>query len=105
MLMRPTTSPTAAGLDRQYVSLSGVALENHNLDWNVQQGYSNREDASGGVYGNYRGSTGSVNAGYSYAKHSQLINYGLSGGVLMHADGITWVRKCLKPPYWLKHPG
>lgn len=96
---------SSPGSTDQYVSLSGVALENHNLDWNVQQGYSNREDASGGVYGNYRGSTGSVNAGYSYAKHSQLINYGLSGGVLMHADGITLGQEMSETAVLVKAPG
>ncbi|HEJ7922376.1 TPA: fimbrial biogenesis outer membrane usher protein [Klebsiella michiganensis] len=96
---------SSPGSTDQYVSLSGVALENHNLDWNVQQGYSNREDASGGIYGNYRGSAGSVNAGYSYAKNSQLINYGLSGGVLVHADGITLGQEMSETTVLVKAPG
>lgn len=96
---------SSPGSTDQYVSLSGVALENHNLDWNVQQGYSNREDASGGIYGNYRGSAGSVNAGYSYAKNSQLINYGLSGGVLVHADGITFGQEMSETAVLVKAPG
>ena len=96
---------SSPGSTDQYVSLSGVALENHNLDWNVQQGYSNREDASGGVYGNYRGSMGSANAGYSYAKNSQLINYGLSGGVLVHADGITLGQEMSETAVLVKAPG
>lgn len=96
---------SSPGSTDQYVSLSGVALENHNLDWNVQQGYSNREDASGGIYGNYRGSAGSVNAGYSYAKNSQLINYGLSGGVLVHADGITLGQGMSETAVLVKAPG
>lgn len=96
---------SSPGSTDQYVSLSGVALENHNLDWNVQQGYSNREDASGGIYGNYRGSAGSVNADYSYAKNSQLINYGLSGGVLVHADGITLGQEMSETAVLVKAPG
>ncbi|WP_423995525.1 fimbria/pilus outer membrane usher protein [Klebsiella michiganensis] len=96
---------SSPGSTDQYVSLSGVAIENHNLDWNVQQGYSNREDASGGIYGNYRGSAGSVNAGYSYAKNSQLINYGLSGGVLVHADGITFGQEMSETAVLVKAPG
>lgn len=96
---------SSPGSTDQYVSLSGVALENHNLDWNVQQGYSNREDASGGIYGNYRGSAGSVNAGYSYAKNSQLINYGLSGGVLVHAEGITLGQEMSETAVLVKAPG
>lgn len=96
---------SSPGSTDQYVSLSGVALDNHNLDWNVQQGYSNREDASGGVNGNYRGSMGSVNGGYSYAKHSQQINYGLNGGVLVHADGITLGQEMSETAVLIKAPG
>ncbi|ECM9761815.1 fimbrial biogenesis outer membrane usher protein, partial [Salmonella enterica subsp. enterica serovar Typhimurium] len=96
---------SSPGSTDQYVSLSGVALENHNLEWNVQQGYSNREDASGGVYSNYRGSMGSVNGGYSYSKHSQLINYGMSGGVLLHADGITLGQEMSETAVLVKAPG
>lgn len=96
---------SSPGSTDQYVSLSGVALENHNLDWNVQQGYSNREDASGGVYSNYRGSLGSVNGGYSYSKHSQLINYGMSGGMLVHADGITLGQEMSETAVLVKAPG
>ncbi len=46
------------GSTDQYVSLNGSALENNNLDWNVQQGYSNREDATGSVNATYKGSLG-----------------------------------------------
>ncbi|MBL2849887.1 fimbrial assembly protein, partial [Klebsiella pneumoniae] len=77
------------GSTDQYVSLNGSALENNNLDWNVQQGYSNREDATGSVNATYKGSLGQVTGGYSYNKHSQILNYGLSGGALVHANGIT----------------
>ncbi len=93
------------GSTDQYVSLNGTALENKNLDWSVQQGYSNRENASGALYGNYRGSMGSVNAGYSYNKNSQLINYGLSGGMLAHADGITFGQEISESAALIKAPG
>lgn len=96
---------SSPGSTEQYVSLSGVALENHNLDWNVQQGYSNRDDASGGVYGNYRGSAGSINGGASYSKYSQLINYGLNGGVLVHTDGITLGQEMSETAVLVKAPG
>ncbi|WP_058912479.1 fimbria/pilus outer membrane usher protein [Entomohabitans teleogrylli] len=77
------------GSTDQYVSLSGTALENNQLDWSIQEGYSNRESTSGGIRGTYRGTHGTMNASYSYNKDSQLINYGLNGGVLVHADGVT----------------
>lgn len=93
------------GSTEQFVSLGGSALENNSLDWNVQQGYSNREDASGGAYGTYRGSFGTMNGGYSYSKDSQFINYGLSGGVLVHADGITLGQEMAETSILVKAPG
>ncbi|MEB6379560.1 fimbrial biogenesis outer membrane usher protein [Leclercia adecarboxylata] len=93
------------GSTEHYVSLSGVALENNNLDWNVQQGYSNRDSTSGGVYGTYRGSQGTATGNYSYNKHSQLINYGLSGSIMAHADGITLGQEMSDTAGLIKAPG
>lgn len=93
------------GSTEQYVSLSGVALERNNLDWNVQQGYSNRDGSSGGVYGSYRGSQGTINGNYSYNKYSQLLSYGLSGSVMAHADGITLGQEMSDTAGLIKAPG
>ncbi|VUS22491.1 fimbria/pilus outer membrane usher protein [Klebsiella spallanzanii] len=96
---------SSPGSTEQYVSLSGTSLEDRNLDWNVQQGYSNRENASGSVYSNYRGSLGSIYGGYSYSKNSQMLNYGLSGGVLVHADGVTLGQEMSETAVLVKAPG
>lgn len=93
------------GSTEQYVSLHGVALERNNLDWNVQQGYSNRDGSSGGIYANYRGSQGSINGNYSYNKYSQLLNYGMSGSVIGHADGITLGQEISDTAALIKAPG
>ena len=93
------------GSTDQYVSLNGSALENNNLDWNVQQGYSNREDATGSVNATYKGSLGQVTGGYSYNKHSQILNYGLSGGALVHANGITLGQEMSDTAVLIKAPG
>lgn len=93
------------GTTDQYVSLGGVALEDNNLDWSVQQGYSNQNSTDGGVYGNFRGSHGSVNGSYSYSKNSQLLSYGASGGILVHADGITLGQEMSDTSALIKAPG
>ena len=84
---------------------NGVALERNNLDWNVQQGYSNRDGSSGGIYANYRGSQGSINGNYSYNKYSQLLNYGMSGTIIAHADGITLGQEMSDTAALIKAPG
>lgn len=78
------------GHTRQQVGLSGTLLEDHNLNYNLQEGYaSNGEGNSGSVSMGYNGSVGNVTAGYNYDRNSQQINYGLRGGVVMHSEGIT----------------
>lgn len=72
------------------VGLNGVALENRSLSWNVQQGYGTEGVGyTGNVNADYKGTYGEVTAGYGYDKNSERLNYGLQGGILAHADGIT----------------
>lgn len=72
------------------VGVSGLALESNALSWSVQQGYGTDDVGyTGNMNADYRGTYGEVVAGYGYDKNSQRINYGLSGGVLGHRDGIT----------------
>lgn len=72
------------------IGLNGVALENHALNWNVQQGYgSDGVGYTGNMNGDYKGTYGEVTVGYSYDKNSDRLNYGLQGGILAHKEGIT----------------
>ncbi|HCB1500664.1 outer membrane usher protein [Klebsiella oxytoca] len=93
------------GSTDQYVSIGGSALENNSLSWDVQQGYSNRESASGGVRTSYRSSVGIVDTGYSYDKHRKSLNYGFSGGLLAHANGITFGQEMSDTAALVKAPG
>lgn len=73
------------------IGLNGVALENHALNWNVQQGYgSDGVGYTGNLNGDYKGTYAELTAGYSYDKNSERLNYGLQGGVLAHREGITF---------------
>ncbi|EJD6672740.1 TPA: fimbrial biogenesis usher protein [Providencia rettgeri] len=74
----------------QTAGVSGTLLEGRNLNYSVQQGYGNKGmDASGNASLDYRGGYGNVNVGYAYGKHWQQVNYGVSGGLLLHEDGLT----------------
>lgn len=73
------------------LGLNGVALENHALNWNVQQGYGTQGVGyTGNMNGDYKGTYGELTAGYGYDKNSDRLNYGLQGGVVAHANGITF---------------
>lgn len=69
--------------------MSGTALEGNNLGWNLSQGYTRSSGNSGSLSANYRGGYGSSNAGYSYSNTYKQVSYGVSGGALLHANGLT----------------
>lgn len=96
---------SSPGSTDQYVSLGGIGLENNNLNWDIQQGYSNREHYSGDLRGTYDGSHGSVSAGYSYDINSRRIDYGARGGLIAHADGITFGQSVSDATVLIKAPG
>lgn len=88
------------------VGLSGTALENNALNWNVQQGYgTNDVGYTGSTNADYRGAYGEVNAGYSYDKNSNRLNYGLQGGILAHEDGVTFSQPLGETNVLIKAPG
>lgn len=74
----------------QQAGVSGTLLADNNLNYSVLQGYATQgEGASGTASLSYQGRYGNSNLGYSYGKDWQQANYGLSGGIVAHADGVT----------------
>lgn len=75
---------------RHQVGLSGTALQDNNLNYNLQQSWGNQGmGGNGSMNATYQGSFGTVSGGYNYDDDSQQINYQLQGGVIGHAGGIT----------------
>ncbi|WP_254914409.1 fimbria/pilus outer membrane usher protein [Klebsiella variicola] len=73
------------------VGLNGVAMPNNALNWNIQQGYGTHDVAyTGNMNGDYRVTYGELTAGYSYDKNTDRLNYGIQGGVVAHANGVTF---------------
>lgn len=72
------------------VGLSGTALQDNNLNYNLQQSWGNNGmGGNGSMNATYQGSFGTVSGGYNYDNDSQQINYQLQGGIIGHAGGIT----------------
>jgi outer membrane usher protein len=73
--------------------LYGTLLEDNNLSYSVQTGYAGGGNGDSGSTGytalNYRGGYGNANVGYSRSDGFKQLYYGVSGGVLAHANGIT----------------
>ena len=88
------------------IGMNGVALDNSALSWNIQQGYgSDGVGYTGTLNGDYKGTYGEVTTGYGYDKHSERLSYGLQGGILAHADGVTLSQPLGETNALIKAPG
>lgn len=72
------------------VGLSGLALEDKNLSWNLQQGYNSKgADMMGSASANYKGSHGEYQLGYNYSRDNRQVSVGAMGGLVVHPYGIS----------------
>ncbi|HAJ3076285.1 TPA: hypothetical protein HMT84_25115, partial [Escherichia coli] len=87
----------------------GTLLPDNNLNYSVQVGNTHGGNTSSGTSGysslNYRGAYGNTNIGYSRSGDSSQIYYGMSGGIIAHADGITFGQPLGDTMVLVKAPG
>ena len=87
----------------------GTLLPDNNLNYSVQVGNTQGGNTSSGTNGysslNYRGAYGNTNVGYSRSGDSSQIYYGMSGGIIAHADGITFGQPLGDTMVLVKAPG
>jgi outer membrane usher protein len=87
----------------------GTLLDDNNLSYNVQAGYTGGGEGTSGGTGNaaltYRGASGNANVGYSRSSGYNQLYYGLSGGVLAHENGITLSQPLNDTLILVKAPG
>ncbi|MEL4012838.1 fimbria/pilus outer membrane usher protein [Dryocola clanedunensis] len=99
-------SSSKQGSTSHMVGMNGVALQNNALSWGVQEGYATKgQGNTGNLNADYKGTYGEVNAGYGYNKDSQRVNYGVSGGILAHEDGVTFSQPLGETIGLVKAPG
>ena len=78
-----------SGNTTQQAGISGTLLDDNNLSYSVMEGHGNNGVGNSGS-ANYQGGYGSTNLGYNYSADYKQVNYGLSGGIVAHRDGITF---------------
>lgn len=87
----------------------GTLLPDNNLNYSVQVGNTHGGNTSSGTSGysslKYRGAYGNTNVGYSRSGDSSQIYYGMSGGIIAHADGITFGQPLGDTMVLVKAPG
>ncbi|EKT6875290.1 fimbrial biogenesis usher protein [Salmonella enterica] len=97
------------GRKTNLAGLYGTLLEDNNLSYSVQTGYASggEGDSSGTGYAalNYRGGYGNANVGYSRSDGFKQLYYGVSGGVLAHANGVTLSQPLNDTVVLVKAPG
>lgn len=84
-----SSSRNTSGSTTYQTGLSGTLLEQQNLNWQVSQGHTEGAGNSGNASLNYRGTYGNANLGYSYSDTYRQTSYGLSGGAVLHSEGLT----------------
>ena len=89
--------------------LYGTLLEDNNLSYSMQTGYAGGGEGGSGSTGyatlNYRGGYGNANVGYSRSDGIKQLYYGMSGGVLAHANGVTLSQPLNDTVVLIKAPG
>lgn len=86
-----STSSDDKGNNTSSVGVSGTALADNNLSYNLQEGYTNRGVGStGNASVDYKASFGEYQLGYNYTRHTQQVNYSAMGGVVIHPHGVTF---------------
>lgn len=90
----------------QNIGLNGTALQEDNLNWNIQEGLSNTGSGSStNLNADYKATYGEVSGGVSQDKYQQTVNVGLQGGIVAHANGITLSQPLGETIALVKAPG
>ena len=78
------------GYTSNQVGINGTLLKDNNLSYSVTEGVQNQGGGNNGSASlNYQGGYGNSNVAYNYSPGYQSVNYGLSGGIVIHQHGVT----------------
>lgn len=75
----------------QNIGLNGTALADNSLNWSVQQSRgSDGASQSTSLNADYKAAYGELSAGYSQDSSQRQLSYGVQGGIIAHAGGVTF---------------
>jgi len=79
-------------INGQQLAINGSLSDNDDLLYNVRvdNNYKSLKELGGGISLNYTNSLARMNVGYNYNNNDRSFNYGLSGGVIVHRNGIVF---------------
>lgn len=93
------------GRTQNQIGLSGSLVDSA-MSYSVSQSWGNQgQTAVSNVNLGYQGNKGSLSTGYSYSGDSRSINMNASGGLLVHAGGVTLSRSMGESVALVSAPG
>lgn len=93
------------GLTQIQTGVSGTLLAGNNLSYSVMQGHNSSTGNSGTLNVGWQGNVAKASAGYSYSRNDHAYNWDLAGGIVAHADGITFSQPLGDTNVLIKAPG
>lgn len=88
------------------LGMNGSTLADNNLNWNIQQSQTNHGEGNGGYASlDYQGTYARVNSAYSYDRDQHRVNYGIDGGLVAHANGLTFSQELGETAALVEAPG
>jgi outer membrane usher protein len=82
------------GYTRQQMGINGTVFDDSRMSYSLMQTYGQGGDTSGSnsyssLNSSYRSQLANINAGYAWGGGYKLLNYGISGALVIHPGGIT----------------
>lgn len=100
-----TASRNSDGDDSWQSGISGTLLEGSNLSYSVTQGNASGRGYTGSASANWQATYGTLTGAYNYDRDQHSLNWQASGGILAHADGVTFSQPLGDTNVLIKAPG
>ncbi|HEY2452647.1 MAG TPA: fimbrial biogenesis usher protein [Scandinavium sp.] len=100
-----SASRNSDGDDSWQSGLSGTLLDGNNLSYSVTQGNASGRGYTGSASANWQATYGTLSGAYNYDRDQHSLNWQASGGILAHADGITFSQPLGDTNVLIKAPG
>ncbi|WP_310606271.1 fimbrial biogenesis usher protein [Buttiauxella brennerae] len=98
-------SRNSAGDNTFQTGVGGTLLEGRNLNYSVTQGRSSNSGYNGSANANWQATYGTLGVGYNYDRDQHDLNWQMSGGIVGHADGVTFSQPLGDTNVLIKAPG
>lgn len=85
--------------------ISGYVPGQDELYYSINQRYNARQQYGGDTALQYKDQRGQYNLGYSYGRDARNLSYGISGGAVLHEDGLTLSQPLGNTNILIKAPG